>query len=65
MAKILQFPDGKIIKTWRQSGPSGLDVIRYFEDPSVSFETLKLVHKVVNTRFRKRQKKEREREWSS
>ena len=65
MAKVLQFPDGKIIKTWRKSGPSGLDVIRYFEDPSVSFETLKLVHKVVNTRFRKRQKKEREREWSS
>ncbi len=65
MAKILQFPDGKIIKVSRKSEPSGLDVIRYFEDPSISFETLKLVHKVVNTRFRRRQKAEREREWSS
>ncbi len=65
MAKILQFPNGAILKGLRKSRPSGLDLIRYFEDPSVKFDTLALMYKLISTRYRRRQKAERDREWSS
>ncbi len=65
MAKILQFPNGGNLKTVRKRRPPSLDLVRYFDDPSVSFETLKRVYKHVACSFHRRQKLEREREWSS
>jgi len=64
LAKLLQFPDGKVLKTVRRSTPSGLDVIRYFDDPDVRLETLKIVFKVIAPKFRRRLAEADEHEWS-
>jgi hypothetical protein len=56
MAKILQFPSGKIIKSVRTCGPFSTAVIRYFDDPNVTFETLQPVYKRISSTFRRKQK---------
>jgi hypothetical protein len=63
VAKILQFPDGRALRAAGKSTPSGLDLIRYFEDFSVSLQTLQFVYKVISARLRRR--KQEEPEWSS
>ncbi len=76
MAKILQFPNGKIPKAARkpvpqhvdrsadferQSSDVAMDVIRYFQDSPVSFETLEFLHDAMSMIYRERRKRERER----
>jgi len=80
MAKILRFPDGKILKKIPKSKPYIFDVtktiaggttlddlIRYFDEPSHRFETLQGIYKIISKKFRRRQRREKamEHEWGS
>lgn len=80
MAKIIRFPDGKVIKKTPKSqpyifcvtktidkGPTLDDLIRYFDEPSHRFETVQGVYKIIAKKFRRRQRREKamEHEWGS
>lgn len=76
MARILQFPNGKILKAARKPVPQqvdcgadferqsfdvAMDVIAYFQDYPVSFETLDFLRDGISMIYRERRKVERER----
>jgi len=69
VAKILQFPNNKILKTVRKPVPqhadrttvferqisrAAMDIIMCFQDSRVSFETLEFLHKGISMIYRER-----------
>ena len=42
-----------------------VDVLKCFEDPSHSFETIKIVYKRISRNFRQRQREEKKGQWTS
>ncbi len=76
MAKILRFPGGKALKAIRESAPlpidrnghferhgscAAMDIIRFFQDPRMSLESLKFMHKRISMTLLERLKMERQR----
>jgi hypothetical protein len=76
MAKILQFPDGRILKKPRtvvvtkyvKRRPLAftlLDLFRDFDDPGYTFKMVEYAYKLITEKYCWRQKKEMEHEWGS
>jgi len=79
MAKILRFPTGKQAKSARSApyvpdyllrerilmSHIQMDVLKLFDDPWVSFETIEWFYKLISKCYRRRKKVHKERGWTS